>query len=252
MNMRLDKFLSNAGVASRRAAKGIVHEGRVSVNGETATEPGASVDEQNDDVRVDDLPASLPTAYRYILMNKPRGYLCTAHDPGGRKTVFDLLDGVLERLFTVGRLDRDADGLLLLTNDGALAHRLTHPTYGVQKIYIIGTAERATEGKIARLRQGVEVEGRHVTPDAADILEVNPAGSRVRIVIHDGRKHQVKLMCLAAGLPVSRLQRVRYGPLELGALRRSAHRDLVSKEVRALEEAVGLDAAARAAAGDEA
>ncbi len=248
--MRLDKFLANAGVASRRAAKAIIHEGRVSVNGEGASEPGAAVDEVADDVRVDDRPASLPTAHRYIVMNKPRGYLCTAHDPRGRKTVLDLLGDVSERLFTVGRLDRDADGLLLLTNDGALAHRLTHPTYGVQKVYIVGTNERATDGKIARLRQGVEVEGRHVTPDGAEILDVNKTGSRVRIVIHDGRKHQVKLMCLAAGLPVSRLQRVRYGPLELGDLRRAAHRDLAQDEVQALEQTVGLDAEARAAAGD--
>lgn len=247
--MRLDKFLANAGVASRRAAKAIIHDGRVSVNGETAAEPGVAIDEHADDVRVDDRPASLPAAHRYIVMNKPQGYLCTAHDPRGRKTVFDLLDGVPERLFTVGRLDRDADGLLLLTNDGALAHRLTHPTYGVQKIYIVGTSERATEGRIARLRQGVEVEGRHVTPDAADILDVGKAGSRVRVVIHDGRKHQVKLMCLAAGLPVSRLQRVRYGPLELGDLGLAKHRDLSGDEVQALEDAVGLDAEARASVG---
>ncbi len=245
--MRLDKFLANAGVASRRAAKGIVHEGRVSINGETAAEPGLALDEHSDTVLVDGEPVSLPEGYRYVIMNKPQGYLCTSHDPRGRQTVFDLLDGVPERLFTVGRLDLDADGLLLLTNDGALAHRLTHPTYGVQKIYIVTTRERATQGKIARLREGVEVEGRHVTPDSADILDVGRDGSRIRVVIHDGRKHQVKIMCSSAGLPVSRLQRVQYGPLELGNLPRSQHRDLMRPEVRALEAAVGLDADARAA-----
>ena len=250
--MRLDKFLANAGVASRRAAKAIIHDGRVTVNGDIADEPGIAVNEHGDDIRVDDEPAALPDAYRYVVMNKPRGYLCTAHDPGGRKTVFDLLEGSPERLFTVGRLDRDADGLLLLTNDGALAHRLTHPTYGVQKIYIVGTRERATERKIGLLRAGVEVEGRHVTPDAADILATDRDGSRLRIVIHDGRKHQVKLMCLAAGLPVSRLQRVRYGPLELSDLPRGQHRDLLDDEVRALEDAVGLDADARASVGESA
>jgi 23S rRNA pseudouridine2605 synthase len=249
---RLQKVLAAAGVASRRHSEEYIRAGRVAVNGRTVTERGTRVDPARDRITLDGRPIHPAVAYHYIAFHKPRGYLTTASDERGRSTVFNLLGQSGQRVFTVGRLDKDSEGLLLLTNDGALAFRLTHPRYGIEREYRVLLEGAATQEGVTRLRDGAVVEGRRVKPlRAAQEATAGSAGVTefwVRIVLTEGRKREVRMIAQAAGYAVRRLVRVRYGPISLGNLPVGATRPLTANEVDALRRAVGLQQEAGAAA----
>jgi 23S rRNA pseudouridine2605 synthase len=229
---RLQKLLAATGFGSRRACEELIAAGRVTVDGEVAG-LGRRVDPESARVEVDGVPVSVRPGLVYYLLNKPRGVVSTAHDPHGRPTVLGLVPPE-PRVFSVGRLDADTEGLLLLTNDGDLAHRLTHPSYGVEKEYLAEVEGAPTPGQLRRLREGVELEDGPTAPARAAL--VPPRG--IRLAIHEGRKRQVRRMCDAIGHPVVRLVRTRIGPIADRRLRPGQWRPLSADEVRALEEAV--------------
>ena len=237
MNLRLQKLISQAGVASRRAAEKLIAEGRVTVNGETVTEMGTKADPAHDDVRVDGRRIKSTERLRYILLYKPAGYMTTRSDPQRRRTVLDLLRGVREYVYPVGRLDYDTQGLLLLTNDGDLAAKLTHPRHQVDRTYEVYVSGMPDEEAIDRLRRGIPLDGRRTLP--ADVLLVNK-GRRdhkgvLIITIREGRNRQVRRMLEAVGHPVDSLRRIRFGPLSDRGLRPGEWRELTDAEVEKLK-----------------
>jgi pseudouridine synthase len=237
---RLQKILSRAGVASRRAAERLITDGRVSVNGHTVLVLGAKADPDTDDVRVDGRRVRVVTRHRYLLLHKPRGYVTTRSDPEGRRTVLDLLDGIREYLYPVGRLDYDTEGLLLLTNDGDLAAALTHRRHGTDRTYEAEVAGMPDDRALARLREGVVLDGRRTRPARVTRLPApRPGRAALRITIREGRNRQVRRMCEAVGHPVRRLVRTRFGPMRDPRLAPGAWRDLRPAEVVALRRAVG-------------
>jgi 23S rRNA pseudouridine2605 synthase len=228
---RLQKILARAGFGSRRASEALIAAGRVRVNGEVAA-LGARADPETDRIEVDGAVLGIRPGLVHYLLNKPAGVVTTASDPRGRPTVVGLVPAE-PRVFPVGRLDADTEGLLLLTNDGELAHRLTHPSFGVDKEYVADVEGRPTRGALRRLREGVELEDGPTAP-----AKVSLVGDRLlRITIHEGRKRQVRRMCDAVGLPVRRLVRVRIGPIADRRLAPGEWRALEPDEVRALERA---------------
>jgi len=230
--MRLAKFLATADVASRRASEELVRAGRVSVAGVTVTDPARDVG-PDDAVALDGRPVSVVHERVVYALNKPAGVVCTARDPQGRPTVVTIVPQT-ERLYPVGRLDIDTTGLILLTNEGDLAHRLTHPSFEVEKTYR-AVVERppVREAALRALRGGVELDDGPTAP--ARVRRVS--ADTIEITIHEGRKRQVRRMCDAVGHPVKRLQRVAFGPLQLGDLPRGRWRRLGDEEVRALMDA---------------
>jgi 23S rRNA pseudouridine2605 synthase len=238
VQIRLQKILSQAGVASRRAAEKLIAEGRVSVNGVTVLEMGTKADLAADDIRVDGRRLKGPERHRYILLNKPAGYVSTRSDPQRRPTVIDLLRGVREYVYPVGRLDYDTEGLLILTNDGDLAARLTHPRHGVERTYEARVAGVPDERDLERLRTGIPLEGRRTLPAEAELLTRGKAGDSVlRLTIREGRKRQVRRMCEALGHPVRALRRVRIGPISDRRLKPGEWRELMEQEIAALRRA---------------
>jgi pseudouridine synthase len=248
---RLQKIISSAGVASRRAAERLIAEGRVSVNGQVVRELGSKADAGADDIRVDGRRLRIVAAHRYLLLNKPRGVVTTRGDPEGRRTVLDLLSGVREYVYPVGRLDYDSEGLLILTNDGDLAARLSHPRHGVEKVYhasVRGVPGRETLDALAR---GVVLDGRRTAPARVRLVKTfgsrGREGATIEIVLREGRNRQVRRMCEAVGHPVERLRRVRYGPLSDDALPPGRWRDLTPREVEALRAAAAGTTVSRSA-----
>jgi 23S rRNA pseudouridine2605 synthase len=244
---RLHRLLAHAGVASRRHAEALMAEGRVTVNGAVVRQPGARVDAARDEVRVDGRPVRAPRAHTYVLLHKPRGPVTTASDPQGRATVLDILPGDLRtrRLYPVGRLDRDTEGLLLLTDDGTLALRLTHPRYALPKEYRALVRGRPTATALQQLRRGVLLAGeaRPTAPARAWIAGMEGADAWVGLELHEGRNRQVRRMLEAVEHPVRQLRRVRVGPLTLGPLRPGEWRHLTPGEVAALHAATDGDSA---------
>lgn len=250
---RLQKILAGAGVASRRRAEELIAAGRVSVNGQVVREMGVRADPSTDRVELDGKTivgpgaGATPAQMVYVAMNKPVGVVTTASDPEGRPTVLDVLKAesararALPRLFPVGRLDADTTGLLLLTNDGELTFRLTHPRYGVDKEYRALVRGRPDEEDLERLRRGVEIEGEKTSPARVEETGRRGGDTWLRVVIHEGRKRQVRLMLATAGHHVIELQRVRIGPLSLGNLEPGRWRLLEAHEVKALRQAVALE-----------
>jgi 23S rRNA pseudouridine2605 synthase len=238
---RLQKVLARAGVASRRAAEELITGGRVRVNGLVVARPGVRVDPAQDRIEVDGARLAVAGGARhYVLLNKPAGVVTTARDPGGRPTVLDLVRAPW-RLYPVGRLDLDAEGLVLLTDDGELTYRLTQARFGVEKQYHALVACRDLDHRrLGALRRGVELDDGSARAVAARVLRAAPAGTWVSVSIVDGRQHQVKRMLAAIGCPVLRLRRVRMGSLPLGRLPVGAHRPLSRAEVAALRRAAGL------------
>ncbi len=231
--MRLAKFLAGAGVASRRASEEIIRGGRVTVEGTVVTDPARDVGE-GAAVAVDGRPVAPARELVVYAVNKPAGVVSTARDPQGRPTVVSLVERPGARLYPVGRLDIDTTGLILLTNDGELANRLTHPRYEVPKTYRVVVARAPVRAPaLEALRRGVELEDGMTSP--AKVARV--AANTLELTIHEGRKRQVKRMCEAVGHPVRRLERVRFGPLELGSLAPGAYRRLSGAEVEALAAA---------------
>lgn len=230
--MRLNAYLARAGVASRRGADELIKAGRVTVNGA----PGQlnTFVQARDDVRVDDRVVG-KQALRYVLLNKPRGTITTARDPEGRPTVVDLVGGAT-RVVPVGRLDRDTTGVLLLTNDGDLAHRLAHPRYRVEKVYVADVEGDPDDEALRALAEGIELEDGRTAPARVRVL----GPGRIELGLHEGRNRQVRRMLEAVGHPVRRLRRSRYAGLATGRLRRGEWRDLTRDEVARLRRLVGL------------
>jgi 23S rRNA pseudouridine2605 synthase len=256
MEERLQKLLASAGIASRRASEAYITAGRVSVNGQPVRELGARADPSRDDIRVDGQPLRGAVAHTYILLHKPAGYTSTVSDPHAARTVMELLPPHGARLYPAGRLDRDSEGLLLLTDDGELTQRLLHPRYHLAKEYAVLVHGRITEATLRRLRESAPIEGRQTAPVDVEIGDPPPgfapapdtrdgghAGEAVwlRFVLHEGRKRQIRETCARAGLTVERLVRVRMGPLLLGRLPPGRSRRLSPAEVAALRRACGLD-----------
>jgi 23S rRNA pseudouridine2605 synthase len=245
--IRLQKILSQAGVSSRRAAEKLMAEGRVSVNGKTIFELGTKADPAKDDIRVDGRRIKSAERPRYILLNKPRGFVTTRSDEKRRKTVLDLLEGVREYVYPVGRLDYDTEGLLILTNDGDLAAALTHPRHGVERTYEARVAGMPDERAIEKLRTGVPLDGKRTLP--AQVLLLNSgrrdADGVLIITITEGRNRQVRRMLEAVGHPVDRLKRTKIGPIGDRRLPVGAWRDLSAEEVRKLKAAARPDESVR-------
>jgi pseudouridine synthase len=238
VEVRLQKIISTAGVASRRAAEKLILEGRVSVNGETVLTLGTKADPDADDIRVDGRRIKKAQRLRYLLLNKPRGYVSTRSDPEKRRTVLDLLKGVREYVYPVGRLDYDSEGLLILTNDGDLAATLMHPRHEVDRVYEAQVLGVPDEHDLDRLARGIVIEGRRTSPASVELLgERRMTGdtSVIRLTIHEGRSRQVRKMCDAIGHPVRALRRVRIGPIADKNLRPGAYRELTAAEVRRLK-----------------
>ncbi len=227
---RLQKVLSRAGFGSRRVCDDLIAAGRVTVNGEVAV-LGRRVDAEADKVTVDAVATSVGTGFVYYLLNKPAGVISTAADPQGRPTVIDFVPSD-PRVFSVGRLDLDTEGLIVLTNDGALAQRLIHPSHGVEKAYLAQVEGTPSPAAIRRLREGVELDDGVTRPAKVSLTPPN----LVRLVLHEGRNRQIRRMCAAVGHPVVRLARFRIGPLSDPALAPGQWRLLDQAEVRALEE----------------
>lgn len=236
---RLQKFLARAGIASRRRAEDLIRAGRVAVDGQVVTTLGYCLDPARARVTVDGQPVFLPARSVVIMLHKPSGYVTTLADPQGRRRVVDLLPPELGRLFPVGRLDYDTTGLLLLTNDGELAHRLMHPRYKVAKTYRATVAGSLTPEVLTRLAQGVDLDGRLARATDLRLVKVTSTRSVVELTIHEGRYHQVKKMLAQVGFPVLKLKRLAYGPLKLGGLSLGRWRELTSTEIQRLWAASG-------------
>ncbi|MBX7246061.1 MAG: rRNA pseudouridine synthase [Candidatus Sumerlaeaceae bacterium] len=239
--VRLQKFLAACGVASRRRCEILIAEGRVRINGALVTEMGTTINPATDEVRLNGAVVRPPdSGLVYYLLNKPRGYLVTASDQRGRRTIYEILGAIRERVVPVGRLDMDSEGLLLLTNDGELAHRLMHPSYRVEKEYEVVVRGSISTAAISRLRKGLPLDGKVTQPAKVQLLGKDPNGSRLRITITEGRKRQVRRMMDAVGHSVISLRRVREGALQLGSLLSGKCRPLEANEIELLKHETGL------------
>ena len=227
---RLNKFLAQAGVCSRRKADELIRTGRVKVDGKIITQVGTKIDPDRQKVEVDGQRVT-PSAKVYYLFYKPRGYLTALSDPHGRATISSFLRSLPTRVFPVGRLDADTEGLLLLTNDGDLAHQLLHPRFGLKRVYEATVKGHPGREKIKELlEKGIEVEGRRVFPKAIQLLKRTPRTSTYQVVVGEGRKREVRKLFAAIGHPVLRLKRLAFGPLELKDLKPGEIRPLTPQE----------------------
>ncbi|UER54459.1 rRNA pseudouridine synthase [Kineosporiaceae bacterium SCSIO 59966] len=238
--VRLQKVLAHAGVGSRRACEALIAAGRVTVDGHVVTELGVRVDPTTAVITVDGVRLQLDESRTYLVLNKPRGVLSTMEDPQGRPCLADLLGDRGDRLFHVGRLDADTEGLLLLTNDGELAHRLQHPSYGVRKTYLAEVEGRVSKDVGRRLRAGVDLEDGPVAVDSFRVVDAAGGRTLVEVVLHEGRKHVVRRLLAEVGHPVTRLVRTEVGPVRLGDLRPGSTRPLTRAELSALLLDTGL------------
>jgi len=233
MAMRLQKFLAEAGVASRRASEEIIVEGRVAVNGEVVKKLGTQVDPAQDRVTVDGTPVKAKRKI-YVAVNKPRGVVCTRDDPSGRRTIGELLPAEWKHLYSVGRLDRDSEGLLFLTNDGEFSLRLTHPRYGVTKTYHLTVEGRADAIVLDKMRAGVFDQGERLKAQKARILSASNKQSVLELELLEGKYREIRRMCDLLGLQVLRLQRVQIGKIRLGELKPGRWRTLTDGEIISL------------------
>lgn len=231
---RLQKYLARCGVASRRASEGIILAGRVRVNGEVAAELGTTIDPATDRVEVDGIRLAAPSVQTYIALNKPTGVVSTASDPQGRTTVLDYVSEIDTRLYPVGRLDYDSEGLIILTDDGDLAMRLTHPRHDVEKEYRAFVRGDVPDPVLWRLSRGIDLDGQQTAPARFMVEERREAGTWISVILHEGRNRQIRRMAAEVGLDIVRLIRVRIGTLHLGDLPSGAWRDLSAAEVAAL------------------
>lgn len=234
--MRIARFLAGAGIGSRRGCEGVVQRGEVTVNGAVCTDLATRVVPGRDTVVVAGRPVALqPTTV--ILLNKPPGYTCSARDRHARRLVFALIPERLGRLFTVGRLDRDSEGLLILTNDGQLAQLLGHPRHGIRKEYLVTCRGRLPKGALRRLRRGIRDGGEDLRPIRVDVRQRTADGVALRFVLGEGRKREIRRLCRAVGVQVMQLRRVRLGPIGLGSLKPGAWRRLTAEEIAAIRAA---------------
>ena len=237
---RLQKVLARAGVGSRRVCEDMIAEGRISVNGAQIREQGVRVDPQNDQIAVDGQRLDVRNDRVTYAMNKPFGVITAMSDDRNRPTVGDMMGDLAAGLVHVGRLDQDTEGLLLVTNDGELAHRLAHPSYGVKKTYLAQVSGSIPRDMGRRLRSGVELEDGPVKVDSFRVVDTHAGQSVVEVVLHEGRKHIVRRLLAHVGLPVSRLTRTAVGPIQLQRMRSGSIRRLSKEELGTLQELVGL------------
>jgi len=233
--MRIQKFMAQAGVASRRASEKLISEGRVTLNGEVVTSPGIAVDSDKDHITFDGRPVSLPAEQRTVILYKPRGYICSASSAQG-KTVLDLLSDIKERLYPIGRLDKDSEGLLLLTNDGELANKLTHPRYNQSKIYEVTVSGIISDAIMAKLNSPMRIDGYLIRPASVTIKEQRSESNKTVLVFHlkEGRNRQIRKMCEAVNLRIHRLTRTQVHTLTLENMRPGEWRNLTQEEIRKL------------------
>ncbi|KAF5063775.1 pseudouridine synthase [Anaerotignum sp.] len=236
MEERLQKFLAEAGVASRRKAEELIAAGKIKVNGKVVTELGTKIDPKKDEVLYLDKEVSKKEVEMvYIMLHKPEGYVTTAKEQFGRPGVMDLVRDVKERIFPVGRLDYDTSGLLLLTNDGDLTYKLTHPKHDVDKTYIAKLYGTPDDMDLQKFRRGVVIDGKQTKPAKMQILEKGERQSTVEIIIHEGRNRQVRKMCEVIKHPIAQLKRVATGELTMGDLPKGKYRHLTPKEIKYLK-----------------
>lgn len=233
---RLQKFLAHAGVGSRRHCEDLISAGRVSVNGTVVRELGTRVDPETQKINVDGQPVHVER-HVYYLVNKPRGYLCTNRDPARRPLAIDLIPQVSQRVYTVGRLDQDSEGLLLMTNDGELANRLMHPRFGVEKTYLAQVAGLPSSEDIDQLLKGVWLKEGHVKAKRVKRLKSQGESTSLRIVLNEGKNREIRRMLARLGHKILRLKRVAIGPVELGSLAAGKNRRATSQEIAALRRA---------------
>lgn len=238
---RLQKFLSAAGVTSRRKAEELIKKSRVKVNGIVVTELGTKIDPDKDKVVLNQKVVTISNQHTYIMINKPKGYITTVTDPQRRSTVIDLIPEVKKRLYPIGRLDQNTTGLLILTDDGELAYRLTHPKFGVEKTYEVEIKGRLSHQDISKLEQGIELEGKVTSEAKIKIISTTADKTRLTIKIHEGRKRQVRFMFQTISCSVINLKRIEYGGLKLNNLEEGKSRYLSSDEIVILKRKVGLE-----------
>lgn len=235
MTDRLQKIISAAGIASRRAAEKMIGEGRVTVNGQTAS-VGMSADPEADDIRVDGKRLSVSARRRYIVLHKPRGYVTTMKDDRGRPTVAELTSGAGGRLYPVGRLDMDSEGLVILTDDGAAANALMHPRHEVKKVYTVFVQGEDIKPAVKVLAAMRELDGEPISQPEVSLIELKGHGAELQMTIHEGKNRQIRRMCAACGLRVSRLIRIAEGPIHLGELPAGQWRGMTREEIAYLRE----------------
>ena len=231
--MRLNKFLASAGVASRRKCDQLLQQGLISVNGQVVSELGTVINEKKDKVFYEGRQVLLPSSFVYIKLNKPKGYACTAKDEKGRKTIYDLLPRE-ERLFSIGRLDYDTEGLIILTNDGDFANKVAHPRYSVDKEYHVTIEGQIKESELAVLRKGVVIEGQRMPSAKVEFLSNDGKNTKLSVVIDEGMNRQIRRMFEAIGKSIKLLKRVRIGNVRLGGVKRGDFRDLTTQELDSL------------------
>ncbi|MEV7797461.1 pseudouridine synthase [Microbacterium foliorum] len=249
--IRLQKVLSAAGVASRRVIEQYIVEGRIRVNGETVTELGRRVDPETDLIDVDGTAVQLDVSKRYVMLNKPTGVVSSLRDENGRPDLRVFTDEYEERLYNVGRLDAETSGLLVLTNDGDLAHVLAHPSFGVTKVYIAKVAGEVTAQTISKLTKGIDLDDGPIAADKARLLDTSRGSSLVELTLHSGRNRIVRRMLAAVGHPVSELVRRQFGPLHLGTLPVGKTRELTKIELGALLTLSRRDSGVAEAPGEQ-
>jgi len=237
---RLQKILSQAGVASRRASEVLMLDGRVTVNGVPVRELGSKADPASDDIRVDGRRIKLPEKSVYLLLNKPAGYVTTRSDPQRRPTVMDLIADVREYVYPVGRLDFESEGLLLLTNDGALAASLTHPSHEVPRVYEAVVLGMPDDRDVARLSRGIVIDGQRTAPTEVERLPSRAGHATLRLTLREGRNRQIRKMCEAIGHPVEHLRRIAIGPIRDARLKPGQWRRLTADEVARVKRAAAM------------
>lgn len=238
-DVRLQKFMAECGVASRRKCEQFIEEGKVKVNGHPVT-LGTKIDPKKDIVTLRGKKIGRQEELRYLMLNKPRGYVTTVSDELGRKTVMDLLNGVKERVYPVGRLDRDSEGLLLLTNDGALANALMHPSYNITKTYRVTVRSQVTDEVLQNLREGVEIDSGKTAPCEIVPLVESKERTVLEFKIHEGKNREIRKMCEHFSIEVARLKRTEIAGVKLGMLKTGDFRDLNETELKKLFRACGL------------
>lgn len=233
--MRLNKFLSTAGVASRRKCDELIKDGKIYVNGEVQSNLGIVIDEKKDVVEYLGERVNLPSSFIYLKMNKPKGYACTASDEKGRKTIFDLLEDKSVRLFNVGRLDYDTEGLIFLTNDGEFANNVIHPKFQIEKEYIVTVEGAMKESEFAVLRKGAVINGARMPSARVNPISFDGKVTKLSVVITEGQNHQVRRMFEAIGRDIKLLKRVRIGSVHLGNLYRGKTKPMTAEEVESFK-----------------
>ncbi|MEN8907094.1 MAG: pseudouridine synthase [Clostridiales bacterium] len=234
IKMRLQKYMAKAGFSSRRKAEEIINQKRVSVNGRIVSDMGIKVSVK-DRISVDGKMIKLQEKLIYIMLNKPEGYICTSKDQFDRKNVLELIEGIDERIFTVGRLDYNSTGLLLLTNDGDLTYKLTHPKHDLKKIYLVKVKGNVDSGKLLKLKEPILIDNYKTKPAQVELLKLKDEYSFLKIIIKEGRNRQIRKMCENLDLDIIRLKRISIGRLELGNLRKKMWRHLEVDEVKYLK-----------------